>query len=321
MHFYAYARVALYDALLCLGIGRGDNVLLPSLICRSVLAPLNVAGVGVRYFEVDEQLQPRLETAEPLVDARTRALLAVHYFGFPHDPEAVGDFCRRHGLAYLEDNAHGFLSAHGDRLLGTFGDIAILSFRKTMAVPHGAALLLNRPNLEPPARVQRPGSQSRELLSFALRLGSREIERLTNLDLVSWVRREPQNHEADGDEETSIARYEVSYSWLAHQIMRRLDEPGERDLRRRSFAFWLAESRGWSSLGAVPIFGELATGVVPYCMPVRTDDAPRFIGALARRGISCFTWPDLPRAAPLEAVRGAIALVPLHRHPAKLPAP
>ena len=315
VRLYGYGRQALLDGLLALGLKGGDNVLVPSVICRSALGPFEALGIRLRVYDVDERLRPCLDHAGSLVDAATRGILVVHYFGFPQEAGPIQAFAQRHGLAFIEDNTHGLLSRAGDRPLGTFGDIAIFSFRKTLPIPNGAALLLNRPGLPIPPSSPRRG-RPRDLLAFAARDGVRRAECLMQRDLVTWLR-EPGEGDQLPDEGESVPGYQgVGYSRVADALARRMDMDKERRVRRMSCQFWLDRSGAWSAWGAEPVFHQLPQGVVPYGLPVWVRDRAGFMAAMRREKISCFTWPDRRMPATLPA----LAVLPLHRHPGGDPA-
>lgn len=306
---YGYGRLALRDGLRCLGLRAGDGVLVPSVLCRSALLPFEALGLEVDSYDVDEALRPCLRHAESLLGPRTRAVMLVHYFGYPQDPEPMLEFARTRGLALIEDNTHGFLSRRGDRYLGTFGDIAVFSFRKTLAVPNGAALVLNRRDLTLPAPVSR-GVPVRELLTFAVRDGVRRLETLLHRDIVG------RRREVDGDEESSDGsgvpdRFDVAYSRLADALLRRTDMERVQRTRRESCQYWLAHADRWTRDGARPVFSDLPDGVVPWGLPVWVRDRRAFLAAMRELGVACFTWPDRPLPPPLES----LAVIPLHRHP------
>jgi hypothetical protein len=310
VRLYGYGRQALRDGLLALSLGPGDNVLVPSVICRSALMPFESLGIGLRTYQVDERLRPCLDHAGSLADAGTRAILIVHYFGFPQEPGPIQDFARRHGLAFIEDNTHGFLSRHGDRWLGTFGDIAIFSFRKTLPVPNGAALLLNRPGL-PPLPAPPRGGHTRDVVAFAVRDGVRRAETMINRDLVTWLREADEGERSDQSAEGVPLHEGIGYSWVADALARRMDMQEEQRIRRESCRFWLKRSDEWAAWEAEPVFTQLPTGAVPYGLPVWVRDRAGFMAALRREKVSCFSWPD--RAMPPSLP--ALAVIPLHRHP------
>lgn len=139
--YFAYARHALVEALRLSGVGHGDQVALPSFICRDVLASLHVLRASPTFYEVDESLSPMSLDSLP----STKAIIAVDYFGFAQDLSPFRSYCARSGAQLIEDNAHGLFSKDKNgHLLGTRGDFGILSMRKTFHLASGGALLSRR---------------------------------------------------------------------------------------------------------------------------------------------------------------------------------
>ena len=73
--------------------------------------------------------------------------MTVNYFGFPQPFEEIRKFCKENNLNFIEDNAHGFLSCLNGKPLGSFGDVSVVSFRKTLSTFNGAALVINNREL------------------------------------------------------------------------------------------------------------------------------------------------------------------------------
>ena len=142
---YPYSRHALKDGCIACGIKKSASVLVPSFLCRDVLSAFYDLGVHVLYYDLDDQLRPKLPYEElPFADA----IMVVHYFGFETEFEYFRAYCEKHNSILIEDNAHGFLSRSSDgRLLGTKGDLGIISVRKTIPLSTGALLLLNHEHL------------------------------------------------------------------------------------------------------------------------------------------------------------------------------
>ena len=63
--------------------------------------------------------------------AQTKAIVVVHYGGIGCEMEVIADCAARHGIPVVEDNAHGLFGRYRDRYLGTFGQLAALSFHET----------------------------------------------------------------------------------------------------------------------------------------------------------------------------------------------
>jgi dTDP-4-amino-4,6-dideoxygalactose transaminase len=126
------ATAALEIALLAAGIGTGDEVITPAM---SFVATANVIlRVGARPVFVDVDLDTRnidLDAVEAAISPRTRAILPVHFSGLACDIDRLNALAQSRGLRVIEDAAHAIGSAHRGRRIGSFGDIACLSFHGT----------------------------------------------------------------------------------------------------------------------------------------------------------------------------------------------
>jgi perosamine synthetase len=146
----------LHLALRVLGIGEGDEVIVPSFAFVAVAtAVLHVRATPV-FAEIDPltlNLDPG--AVERAVTARTRALIAVHTFGVPADMDALQSIARRHNLAIHEDASEAIGaqlavqpgSPLHSRRVGSFGDLAVLGFypSKQLTTGEGGAVLAHEP--------------------------------------------------------------------------------------------------------------------------------------------------------------------------------
>src|ERR1051325_2220820 len=105
-HYVFWARNAIYHGLRALKIAPGENVLVPSFHCTSVVEPILKYGAAVKFYDIERTLQPNLAHVEAQIDAKTRAILVIHYFGFPQDIHVFKELARRHNLFLIEDCAH-----------------------------------------------------------------------------------------------------------------------------------------------------------------------------------------------------------------------
>jgi len=120
---------ALHVALTALGIGPGDEVIVPSYTFIASSFAVVQAGAIPRFADVNrEDHCISVESAEKLVNGRTKAILPVHLYGNVCDMDAILDFARRHGLFVIEDNAEAFGGSYKGRKTGTLGHIAACSF-------------------------------------------------------------------------------------------------------------------------------------------------------------------------------------------------
>ncbi|MFZ3342829.1 MAG: DegT/DnrJ/EryC1/StrS aminotransferase family protein, partial [Terriglobales bacterium] len=139
--------VALHLALATLGIGPGDEVLVPTL---TYIASVNaIAHVGATPVLVDSlpstwQLDP--EDARRKITPRTKALLAVHLYGQACEMSEVTRICEDKGLRLIEDCAEAIGTSYHGRHVGTFGDIATFSFFGNKVITTGEGGMLTSRN-------------------------------------------------------------------------------------------------------------------------------------------------------------------------------
>ena len=134
-------------ALLALGIGEGDEVIVPDwTFIATVSAVLMVNAVPI-IVDVDPYtgcIDPDL--VEAAVGPRTAAVIAVHVAGHPADMDRLTAICSRHSLALIEDAAHAHGSSWNGRPVGTIGDAGSFSFQasKLMTAGEGGAVVSRR---------------------------------------------------------------------------------------------------------------------------------------------------------------------------------
>jgi dTDP-4-amino-4,6-dideoxygalactose transaminase len=134
-------------AVLC-DIGPGDEIIMPSYTFVST-ANAFVLRHGVPVFvdirpdtlNIDED---KIETA---ITSRTKAIVPVHYAGYPCAMDTIGEIAKKHNLYVIEDAAQAFFSTYKNKRLGTLGDLGALSFHETKNIisGEGGALFINNP--------------------------------------------------------------------------------------------------------------------------------------------------------------------------------
>jgi perosamine synthetase len=148
---------ALHLALSTLGVGQGDEVIVPDFSMISpVLAVLYCGAVPVPV-EIDETWNINPELIEEKITAKTRAILVVHTYGHPAEMTKISEVARQHGLYLVEDVAEALGATVGGRKAGTFGDIACFSFyaNKVVTTGEGGMLTTQDPDLSAKARWKR----------------------------------------------------------------------------------------------------------------------------------------------------------------------
>jgi dTDP-4-amino-4,6-dideoxygalactose transaminase len=130
---------ALHLAVLALDPRPGDEVIVPSLSFVASAAMVALHRVTPVFADVCGEADLTLDPADVarLVTPRTRAVVAMHYGGFPADLPALAEICAARGLRLIEDAAHAPLVRCGTGMLGAAGDLGCFSFFATKNLTTG----------------------------------------------------------------------------------------------------------------------------------------------------------------------------------------
>ena len=137
-------RTALWLGLQALGFGQGEKIVVPSLVCPTVVLALLGAGCRPVFCDVDPgRVTVNLKNIKEVHDDEVRGVLVPHLFGMSAPIAEIEEWCRKEGLFLIDDAAQCFGSRYDGRLLGTYGDFGILSFGPFKAVSslRGGALV------------------------------------------------------------------------------------------------------------------------------------------------------------------------------------
>ncbi len=139
---------ALFMSMKLLGIGPGDEVIVPSI--NFIGIPNAILSVGAKpiFADVDNKYLNILPSEiERLRNKNTKAVFILHYGGHPCDMDEVKEKCK--GIYLLEDNANSVVSKYKGENCGTLGDIGCFSFNyaKILVMGDGGAISINNPNL------------------------------------------------------------------------------------------------------------------------------------------------------------------------------
>ncbi len=146
---------ALHLALVACGIVEGDEVLLPTMtFAASGEVVLYCRARPVLIDSAKESFHIDPEQIERAITSRTRAILPVHYAGYPCEMDTILDIAHRHGLKVIEDAAHAFPASYKGRMIGTLGDITCFSFYATKTITTGEGGMITTENLEYAERMR-----------------------------------------------------------------------------------------------------------------------------------------------------------------------
>jgi dTDP-4-amino-4,6-dideoxygalactose transaminase len=157
---------ALEMAALLLDFRAGDEVIVPSFTFVSTVNAFVLRGAHPVFIDVRPDTLNLDETKlKGLITPRTKAIVPVHYAGVACEMDAVMEVAGRHGVAVVEDNAHGLFGKYKGRHLGSFGCMATQSFHETknFTCGEGGALLINDTKYIDAAEIIREKGTNRSL--------------------------------------------------------------------------------------------------------------------------------------------------------------
>jgi dTDP-4-amino-4,6-dideoxygalactose transaminase len=258
---------ALELSALLLGVGPGDEVIMPSYTFVTTATAFALRGATPVFVDIRADTMNLDESlVEAAITDRTRAIVPVHYAGVGCDMEALGELGAAYSLPLIEDAAQGICASWRGRPLGTIGALGAISFHETKNVTCGAggALIVNDQDFFERAEVLRDKGTNRSQFIRG------DVDKYTWLDLGS-----------------SYAISDLAAAFLLPQ----LQDSATVTARRRALwdsyqeAFAQAEADGLLRRPIVPDDAEHNAHMYYLLLPSR-DERNRLIAELGERGVN-----------------------------------
>ena len=127
-------------AMWACGIGAGDEVICPGMTYWASAAPALTLGAALNFAEIDpDTLCIDPDDIAHRIGPRTKAIVVVHYCGYPCDMAPILAIAREHDIKVIEDISHAHGALYQGRMVGTLGDVACMSFMSGKSLPGGEA--------------------------------------------------------------------------------------------------------------------------------------------------------------------------------------
>lgn len=302
---YASGRAALFFAVKTASLPKGSRFLVPAFHCGVEVEAIKRAGYDVDFYNIKKDLGIDFEDLERNIGKQTRALVVIHYFGFPQNILKIKQFCDKFDLILFEDCAHALYSASKEGLLGSSGDFGIYSLRKTIGLPNGGGLSCN--NLKYCAPCAGIKYFDYELLkstvksileyqaqrSLVLSLILREL-----FSLYKAVRKNNDINNADLSCTASVnshwhfdvpqCDYHHAISALSIPLLRKVSF--DYIVRKRRINYFLLDGKLGDIKNVMKLSEKLEDGVCPLCYVVVVDNRDRIASELRRKGINPFIF-------------------------------
>jgi dTDP-4-amino-4,6-dideoxygalactose transaminase len=259
------ATAGLWMALRALGVGPGDEILVPSHTAFPTVEAICMAGATPRFADVDDWYTLDVKDAAARATARTVGVVPVHLYGQPVDVDALEDLAARLGIWVLEDCAQAQGATWNGRRVGTFGRAAVYSFYPSKNLPalgDGGCVLTDDDALAARCRQLRDhGRRARHLhveVGFNLRFNELQAAAarvlLPRLDAMNAHRR------------ALAARYDAALAGLP------LERPAQRQHARHVYHLYVVRTARRDELAAFLRERGIQTGI-HYPVPVHRQPA------------------------------------------------
>lgn len=157
--------VALHLAMVALGIGKGDEVIVPDLtFAASINAIIYCGATPVIVDCADDSWNVSAEKIKPAITNRTKAIMPVHLYGHPCAMDDIMALAKEHGLLVVEDAAEALGSEWKGKRVGSFGHVATFSFfgNKTITTGEGGMILFQDKEVYEHAKVLRDHGMNKQ---------------------------------------------------------------------------------------------------------------------------------------------------------------
>lgn len=315
------ARAAIALAFRYANIGEGCSVLVPAYHCPAMVSPMAWLGVEPIFFPIRPDTTVDPEVLARYIRPNTRAMIAVHYFGFIHDFSPLRKFCDERNILLIEDCAHAFFGGNEQLKLGRHGDFAIASIMKFIPADDGGCLASARQSLA--SMETKPGNllfqlkSALNILEVSCHYGRLWLLRYP-LKLKKWLwnkakkkiqglgRASGENdvfEESDDEFRFEPSSLGLKMSWPSIFIMKAMSFSGACASRRANYLTWMRSFTGIS--GCRPLFDDLPEGIYPQVFPLLVDDPVSLFSALKSKGVPIvrfgeYRWKGVEGVCPVS---------------------
>ena len=306
---FSKSRHALSHGAAALGIGAGDEVLVPAYHHGSEIEALLRVGAELRFYDATANLEPDEAELEALRSDRTKALVLTHYMGFAQPTARWRRWCDDRGLLLIEDAAQSWLASTDDGApVGSLGDLSFFCLYKTLALPDGSASVSRTPAVAP---THDAGSGAGRVV----RAHGRWLAMRSPL-VVPLGGALSKTKTYDPSQDFAFGDGDARPHGLTSFLLRRLATPDAASRRHANYATLL------DRLGdlAPTSFRELPAGAAPHSFAVETERRDEVVAELQAEGIQAFAfWSFAHPALDFDRFPGAaerrrrIVILPVHQ--------
>lgn len=162
---------ALHVALACLGVKKGDEVILPSFTCAPPLSMSLLVGATPVFADIEKEtynIDP--QSVEKLITEKVKAIIPINYAGHPAKLDVLEEITEKHGLFLLNDAAEALGATYNKKKVASLGEIGMLAFspNKTITTGEGGMVVTNDDGLAEKAKILKDYGQKQRFHNIEL---------------------------------------------------------------------------------------------------------------------------------------------------------
>jgi dTDP-4-amino-4,6-dideoxygalactose transaminase len=286
----------------------GSNFLLaPSYNCGHEIEPFRREKFELDFYKVDRFGSVDLDDFQSRLLGNHQVAMITHYFGFERNVDVIRHLCNMKGVYLIEDCAHSFLSCSRGKYLGSWGDLSIFSFWKTIPIIDGGCLVINNTDIPAVPPSVQPTSLSVYIKTVKLfieclflktdaksKLCFTALKKIRGL--LPWCQNimtkliDKNFYTLDDpsfDFNTNVLEWEMSNKSL--KILSKIDNTQEiKEKRRKNYQY--VQNALCNLYRLKPLFNDLPEGTCPLKFPLLTPQYHPRAGEIMDKYLSIYRW-------------------------------
>ncbi len=322
---YYFGRNAVWHGMKQAGLSTGRRILVPAYHHGVEVEAILQAGGRIDFYRIDSHLQIDLDDLEKKITPETGMIYLIYYLGFPHPTEEIVRLSRRKGLLLVEDCALSLFSEIDGKPVGSFGDFSIFSFHKSLPLPNGGGLVVNRSDRPLPAPRTGPplvstlshlagGMMNRFKMSYPVT--GALLHDVSRKSAATLLKMGKVHRTSVANMEFNVDKVDWGMSALSKGILQTIDAAEVISRRRENFNYVLNRLDCSDRF----LFKSLPPGVCPLFFPILVEDKEQVCRDLLARGVESVNFwgiahPSMPKGiyGEIESVRAHLLELPIHQ--------
>ena len=310
LHTYN-GSAAIYQYAKELQLTSADTIAVPAYMCGSEMGAFDYLDCQIVIYNVEHNLQIDTDDLRQCLDTQeVHTVLVTHYFGVAQENIAeIALLCLTHSVTLLEDCAHALYSSYANQPLGSFGDYAIFSQRKSLGITEGGSLVSNLKPLETLSKLKKapliplldrtinaliakPATSHRtglnglldkvtKLCFLPVSITVKVLRIIGQKRIATWISPEMERNEA-------IPIYDVGMSATMFKVFQGTVGQSVRAARQQNYRH-LAQTLD-DVTGVEALLPTIDDQCCPLYFPVIVDDPSALVAHLDNKGVEAYKW-------------------------------